>query len=274
MEELGLADQVPDLSGWARLKSLSVGEPPDVPRLPANLGRLKLPQETALAIGASKLPRNLRSLTLDLWSGEETVDLKWLRVFPDLVDLRLEGRIDSAARALVTAKSLRSLTLIDCREFLSDEGAKHIGALNELESLEIVSGPSLSDTPLSRMKGLTHLRRLKLEALAPSAENELAFLKEIKSLSELSLGFGYGPKSARGLVAILSHLAGMEQLGIHGARLTDQDLGALASMKRLRCLDLADCSGYSDAALGKLMEDLPELKEVKRSYEPTVVAGH
>jgi hypothetical protein len=45
-------------------------------------------------------------------------------------------------------------------------------------------------------------------------------------------------------------------------------LKKLADLKKLRCLDLTYTHGYTDAALAALMQALPDLQTVRRSYEP------
>jgi hypothetical protein len=261
-----------DLSSWRGLRSVDISclrpEDGSAVRLPASLEALRLSQGEALAL--QPLPGHLRSVTVMLHQPD-AVDLKWLSPLPDLRELCLQGRIDSAVKAIADLKALRALTLARGTEPVSDEGMKRIGELRQLESLEIEEvGSEVTDAGMASLRNLGELRRLNLKAMNKVTDEGFACLRDLKRLRALSLDLSLRsqPRNFDGMLSHVQALGELEELSIQGAALTDEGLKKLADLKKLRRLDLTGCDGYTDNGLRALMQALPNLQEVKRSYLP------
>jgi len=273
LEELVLHGRPADLSSWGSLRSVDMDDLGNSAesgiRLPQNLERLSLSiSRKGEAPGLQRLPRHLRSITIRIeLSPDASVDLKWLSLLPDLVELDLENATDNVVSEISGLKSVRTLTLHQsiCVVPLGDDSMKRIGEMRRLESLEITQS-SLTNAGMRQLRNLTELRVLKLSGLKEVSDRGFACLREMKSLRALTLADLSVP--ADDIIAQLQGLDALEELSINGARLTDTGLKKLADLKKLRCLDLTYTHGYTDVALAALMQALPDLHTVRRSYEP------
>jgi len=257
-----------DLASWPSLRSVDMGDLSSQEarrvRLPEGLRRLRLPMEVDSGTGPPQIPKSVQSVALYLWDTN-AIELKFLDSLPDLRDLGLETRIDSAVRAIDGLKTLRALTLTGCAEVMSLEGMKHIAKLHQLESLEI-GGVALPHSASAELRNLAGLRQLKLDELPDVADEGLAWLGDLKHLRVLNLGFGAG--SIDKMLVYVQTLGDLEELAIYGALLTDTGLKKLKDLKHLRRLDLTGSHGFTDEGLRELMEALPALQQVKYSYRP------
>jgi len=248
VEHLAFSDGA-EVSSWSRLPAVQVDMTAFGLPFPQNVDRLSLSQEMAQALGVQGLPPSVRSVALYLWDTVGVVNLMWLNSLPNLRQLYVEGRVDSAAKALVGVKCLTALVLADCRESLSDDGVKHIAELRRLESVEIMSDWNVSHAGMAQLRNLAELRRLKLGGVVTVADAGFSCLGDLKQLRELSLRLGPPLRQADGIASHVQVLPALEELAIHGATLTDVGLNRLASLKTLRRLDLTDCQGFSDEGL-------------------------
>jgi internalin A len=162
--------------------------------------------------------------------------------------------------------TLTRLTSLNIRETqVTDIGLEHLAALDQLEELDL-GGNKISGVGLDVLKLLPKLRKLSFQGIqrrnggvcwAPVVTDaEMETIGLLTGLEELNVGWGVGlglPDPAapsRPLSEMDCHLNG-------GIRVTDLGIAKLASLKRLRQLDL---SGSSITSAGlKSLGALPKL---------------
>lgn len=264
-----------DLSSWDRLRSLEIDRCSDgkvnSSRVPHKLQRLKLPGIMAETFNRQPPPQSLESVHVFLGPGLAG-DLTWLHMLPNLRELCLDDLDASMTKWIEGLRSLRALTVTGCHPMVDEEGMRRIGQLPQLESLEFIVFSDMTDTGMDALSHLMQLQRLKLTGIENVSDKGFACLRELKRLRALSLEFEYPPpRSVDGMLSHVQALGELEELALHGATLTDDDLKKLADLKKLRRLDLTDSHGYTDGGLWALMQALPNLQEVRRSYRPVEV---
>ena len=277
----------PDLSVLRGLKWLEImhvsGQDSRRAILPPGLRRLDVPYSTAarLDLGSAKrmdqVAVHLGRLPSDY---DKPRDLKWLSSLPELRELTLFGSFESDVKAVAGLTSLRRLNLTGnaCLPTIGDEGMRSLAGLSNLESLTLEDyyGGGIKELEVNAgmdvLPKLRNLRRLELRGLPAVTTPALANIWELKELRVLELHIS-GERLDEPLhdgLAGINALSELEELSLPltvRLRLTDDGLKNLASLKKLRRLDLGSIEGYTDDALASLMRALPDLQVLKRTYK-------
>lgn len=200
--------------------------------------------------------------------------LALLLSLPELRELTFDLHNDATVKVISGSRTLRGLTFIGHCGGLHDAGMKDLGAMRQLESLEIGIGwgKAISNAGLMSLKDLTNLRRLVFDGWCQEdiTPDGLACLGEMKQLRSVKFTLRDKTSGAPvdGYLARMKGLSELEELtvSVEGGNLTDEGLKNLAGLKKLRRLDLGDTEGYTDDALASLMKALPDLDVVVRSW--------
>ena len=190
-------------------------------------------------------------------------DLTWLGILPKLTQLTLINVIDEDnMEAVHGLKSLRSLTLRGpCTELaLCDDAISDVSSMTQLEELRIERSAA-TNKGIRAIRNLTQLRRL-----------ELLYLPHVTADGLASIGFG-NLKQLRVLKLrtsvvgsplddVLDDVRSLKQIEVvaPGGGITDIGLLHLSALKTLRVLDLSGSKGFTDEALSRLVESLPNLR--------------
>jgi Leucine-rich repeat (LRR) protein len=264
-----------DLSSLVALRELDIGSlrPGDNAEIlfPENLRRLTLLNDDKMVDELGRQPSLRRLQYVGIVGGVFPAVLPKL---PELVELSEMSTSDGALRGIGVLKSVRVLSLpAGCSRF-TDVGIKELGEMGQLESLEVWMTEA-TDAGLAALYGLKNLQRIELINLKQVTASGLVGLGDLKKLKVLKLYFAQ--KNAAGSIdTVLAHiktLNDLEELVIGGATLTDEGLKNLASLKKLRRLDLGGTFGFTDGGLASLMNALPDLQVVRRSYKPLADQG-
>ena len=188
--------------------------------------------------------KSLRTLILTGTSITH-VGLQHLVANENLLALDLElcdGITDAACEPLSQMKQLKSLVLKKSgfeKQRISDAGLKNLQDLAHLEVLNLY-GNAVTDAGLTHVQPLKKLRDLNL-SLLPITDAGLKHLQPLTTLERLELlyseGFA-GPSLSNGLVESLVPLSNMTTLNLTGAKLTDEGLARLQSLKKLKTLQI------------------------------------
>jgi hypothetical protein len=277
------------LRGLRRLRVYNVSSalPGDL-RLPEGLRLLELPYRTVGALDLKTAGR-IERVGLGLESYDvrrrRAKDLTWLGSLPALRDLMLTDALDSDVRAVARLASLRSLSVVPpCPVPLGKEAMKAIAGLQHLESLEVQgngwtagiirNGGTVGDDDMAALRQLSKLRHLDLRGFPEVSPKGLDFVWDLKELRTLTLDLS-AEIIADSTAAVLGHLESLsklEELCLQGT-VTDVALNKLATVKKLRRLDLTSAEGYTDAGLATLMRTLPELETLKFTIKKNLRSG-
>ena len=295
LEHLRIEDYKPapdsaDLSVLTGLKWLTIDELPDEQsvrvRLPASLRRLDV-QNHRLGTLDFQLSANIEHVQLDLATTRSifdphrrvAIDAAWLASLPKLREMKLIDPIAQDVKSIAGLESLQALTL-KTLEYLGveDEGMRMLAPLRQLESLSVIDecDGNVGSKPISEgldvLPKLPKLRRLVLIGFPVVTSKGLANVWKLTQLRALRLDLQRGSSALMndGALAHIGAMSDLEELsiGASGGTVTDKGIKSLANLKKLRRLDLSAIDGYSDDALASLMNALPNLKEVKRTYRP------
>jgi Leucine-rich repeat (LRR) protein len=214
---------------------------------------------------AERLPRLKQLEELNLFAAEFITDaaVAFLRGNRNLKRLNLRGT-DVTDTSLAYLAELTGLQALDISfTQISDVGLEHLASLAQIEELNL-GGIKISGVGLHVLKLLPKLRKLTFNGIqrrnagmcwAPVITDlELGTLAALGSLEELNIGWGIGLGSGRPS-ADVPRSGEAECRVIGGARVTDAGLAKLASLKRLKRLDV---SGSAITASGlKHLSGLP-----------------
>jgi internalin A len=235
-----------------------------------DLKRLDLSLTYVSDRGIERLAKLERLEELNLDTAESITDaaVAFLRANHRLRRLNLRGT-DVTDTGLEYVATLTALTSLDIRETqVTDVGLEHLAALSQLEELDL-GGNKISGVGLDVLKLLPKLRKLSFQGIqrrnggvcwAPVVSDaELETISLLAGLEDLNIGWGVGlglpdpAAPARPLSEMDCHLNG-------GTRVTDLGVAKLASLKRLRRLNL---SGSSITSVGlKSLSALPSLERL------------
>jgi hypothetical protein len=284
-----------DLTAMERLRSLRVGNAGETEgiklRLPPRVLELCLPIEAAGVIDAIEPLRHVEILTVDCRLSEPDANAgpglrKLFGLCPSLHRVVLEATTETALEQLARVGSLAELHL-GYGPPISEAGVIAISNVKGLESLSTECGFKMpSDRVEAAIAKMSHLRRLTspigrdcfgfaaaarkladLRALGISTgemgegclQKVAEYVGQLDKLDELELEWR-GPNT---LLKAASGLKRLRSLTLRSMAIEDADLARLSSLKELRVMNLEDSAGYGDDALAKLMESLPNLREVR-----------
>jgi Leucine-rich repeat (LRR) protein len=237
-------------------------------RLPKSLREAVFPLSMVEGVDQMRRVPHLECLKVVMPIEPHNVELVSWTMVPELTELCIENPDGFVIGKIASLKQLRALSFTgDCRR-IDDSGLRQVSQMRQLERVEIMDCLDVTDSGLRCLRGMERLRELKLLQLKQVTVAGLALLGEAKQLRKMSLGFR--PNSSIGCVdsalSRLGALEDLEELSILGATLSDGGLKSLAGLKKLRRLDLMGSYGYTDEGLSALMQSLPRLDVVKRSY--------
>lgn len=318
---LGLGVLIPPLSAgpldrraaeWAIQMHGSVRLVGDVKRI-SDLGQLPQDEfqlELVNLVGANIIPTDLRMLiglerlkivTLPgpMWNTRAGSRTDFSRELRHLAGLKTLEELTFSYTYLQTIKfkdeGVKELKpLADRLKLLSlentDVSGRHLAALKNLESLDLISCP-VTDEGVEQIRGLTKLRRLLLrDALISDAG--MQSLSKLVNLEHLDLGgtqiSDVGIKHLRGMTQLrklnllgadltdagLVHLGEMnllEELNFYGTKISNVGIDALKKLENLRHLDLR-YTRASQAGVDSLLAALPrcQVAFVDTSMRPSI----
>lgn len=172
-----------------------------------------------------------------------------------LSSIRSFGAAGTAAIGRCAA--LRVLDLAKCTQ-LDAEALVNIGALRQIEELDLSGNPGLRDRAVMSLLECTSLRRLNLAGGAFTSMG-LQALTGLRQLEQLNVGH-----NAELVAAALSHIpAGIEELTIDACPGLGPDAAGLlrGRFAKLRALHVADNAWVTDDVLRVLVE-LPSLQRL------------
>jgi hypothetical protein len=206
----------------------------------------------------------------------------------DIASLSLDvteicGHTLGDAEVLVLAEkgSLKSLDLSGS-DLVTDISVMELSKLTQLSELDLSFCNLITDRSLEALGHLPHLRRLSLNACYSVTDAGLSALAKATSLEVLSLwsceevtdagveSLSRLPRLRQlelpefaditdvGLKALATNPASLEVLRLdHLARISDEGIGALRSLKRLSKLTVQSCQEISKAGIASLQSALP-----------------
>jgi hypothetical protein len=191
-------------------------------------------------------------------------------VYDDLAGKRFDNAnvqpCDDVLKAISKLPGLKSLLLKETQA--TDEGARHIGAMNELEELFIWDARSVTDVGVSQLSRLKNLKNVHINQ-SNLTDDSLALLSSLPGIEELSLQKNHF--SDKGL----ARLGGKDRLkrlylGMSDGRITDAGLAHLKDFTKLELLDVQ----HSEVTLQGLtqLQGLPKLKTLWLSGVPISVS--
>lgn len=206
---------------------------------------------------------------LNLFASEFVTDaaLAFLRGHRGLKTLNLRGT-DVTDTSLAYISELPQLTSLDISfTQISDVGLEHLASLAQLEELRL-GGNKISGVGLHVLKLLPKLRKLSFYGIqrrnagwcwAPVVTDlELETISLLAGLEELNIGFGVALGAPR--PTELGPADGEAECRIAGGtRVTDLGLSKLATLKKLRSLDVS-----GSAITGNGVKTLAGFKELRR----------
>ena len=162
------------------------------------------------------------------WFWPGPIAVQYLTVGPDATDDDL--------RAMRGWKELNGLTIESDK--ISDAGLENVAQFNALSSLSLVS-PHVTDEGLRHLEGMNAIRWLDLDRARITGKgiDRLTQSMSLNVLSLLDTSFGDDD-----LAICAPLLPGVYTLDLSGTQITDDGIPYLASMTRLRRLELAHTS--------------------------------
>jgi hypothetical protein len=272
--DLSLAD-LPDLK-WFSIGGEVGGKLGSI-QLPARLKHLGVRQSTAIFINIESAKR-VEQLDLTLPSPDDrkstAQNLDWLGQLPELQELNLYRPLEEDLKSVAKLKQLRSLHVFgDCLSPIGNNGARSIGELPNLESLEIDDYFGGDDKELVVNSGiltlgkLVHLRRLTLHGFPSLSTANLCDIARTKQLKFLELDMvGRSTVAMEQVVNQLKTLRDLEELTILRTKLNERCVTKMREMKYLRRLKLAIANDVTDEDLANLMKSLPALQSIEVSF--------
>lgn len=227
-------------------------------------------------------PEDLLGPALKRHKGDWVASLKEIRASwqvnkqGEIISLDLPPFTTTDETMFYVAKltSLKKLDLTMAR-FVTDEGARHLSSLTNLEVLKLF-GSSIGDPGQASLSNLTNLKRLSLSG--KGTEFGLRHIARLTHLESLSIGFGIGyPVTTVGL-DFLKSMKTMQNLRLDGCEITDDGLRKvvnyfpklkslelqdglmtnvgilhLTELQNLRRLDLSECRKIGDIGISRLV---------------------
>jgi Leucine-rich repeat (LRR) protein len=207
---------------------------------------------------------NLKRLTLYGCDNVTDKGLAQLAALKSLRDLNIAyGQITLSG--INQLNSITSLIHMDISlrrrdvDFRQDGAVLDLSALNFLEKLRInfpANSEKFADEDLKCLAGLKSLKWLNISPY-DYTDKGIAYLEGLTNLEILYIGGGLG-LTDEGL-KYLSNMKKLNLLSIEINNLTDQGLRYLEEFKSLRILDIYSENDFSDAALSRLWNELPNL---------------
>jgi len=235
-----------------------------------DLKRLDLSMTYVTGRGIERLAKlaQLEELNLDTAEAITDAAIAFLRANHKLRRLNLRGTdvTDTGLEYLGTLTGLTSLNISETQ--VTDIGLENLAALDQLEELDL-GGNKISGVGLDVLKLLPKLRKLSFHGIqrrnagvcwAPVVTDaEMDTIALLTGLEDLNVGWGVG----LGLPDPMAPSRPLSEMDCHlngGIRVTDLGVAKLASLKRLRRLDL---SGSAITAAGlKSLSVLPRLERL------------
>ena len=118
---------------------------------------------------------------------------------------------------------------------ISDAGFAHVQSLRDLEILNAIDLPLLTDDALRNLSSLYHLQQVRLEFNRNFTDAGLAHLEQLKRLQTLTL---YGSAVTDRGILYLRELTDLQNLQLGRSLVTDEGARQIAQFRNLRVLDL------------------------------------
>ncbi len=267
--ELATGATAADFSPLTRVRFLSIlGGSPAKISLPGLLRALRVSYKTTPGLDLRLAP-NVRSVTIICDSHPRDAQPEYLQFLATSAGIRrlmLIQASDVDVNAIPHLDSIRRFDVEGSCILPFGDGA--ISAIRWMQGLEVPSSTTQApamDRGLASLVVFPSLCRLEATVGTGVTSNGFAAVGNASHLRALRLYFTEGRvPSARELERI-GALPELEELRIQG-QLSDEGLAALAPLRVLRRLDLRSDTGYSDAALGSLMDRVPQLVTVIRTF--------
>jgi len=209
----------------------------------AELTRLK-----KLNIGTAPVLTNSGLAKLTKMKSLESLDLNFTKV---------------TISGLAQLNAMPNLTKLDVKPLIRDNSVLDIGKLTKLEELRLRFQPrsdnSFSDEDLACLAGLKHLKSL---SIGPRnfTDKGMAYLAGLTNMERLGIG---GPNLTDQGLKCLANMKKLWSLSLSDGYFTEEGLRYLEGFKRLRYLSIPSANAFSNAALRRLRENLPNLQTLK-----------
>ena len=169
------------------------------------------------------------------------------------------GLTNRGVKAISKVRSLKTLFLLDDGNQFSDQAIGLLAALPRMEEL-ILAGQKLTDEALAKIADLKELRCLYL--VGSFSNGAMVYLKELPNLKVLRIQIeAFNDTGMR----IVSGFSGLERFSAHYmSRITDEGVGHLKKMPRLKMLDLKSAK-LTDTSL-KMLGQMPQLEYLDLPY--------
>ncbi|MDB5352627.1 MAG: hypothetical protein JWN86_3874 [Planctomycetota bacterium] len=192
------------------------------------------------------------------WLGDEYFqDVTVVSLSDNLFRLKTRPTLDSV---LTHAKTMGRLEYLDLRgNQLTDAHLARIRDLTTLESLWIQASGGLTDNGVAQLKIMTNITSLHLENATITGRG-LDHLAEIPKLEELHVP---GNRFIDADLASLSRMPHLKRLDVGGrsSEITDEGMKLIGNITTLEFVGIQD-TNTSDAGLNRL-RSLPNLKELR-----------
>ncbi len=177
--------------------------------------------------------RQLRCFKGEFLNGKQVRSLAQIRQLEELVLLSTNTDADDL-KALASLQRLRSLTLH--KNTVTDDGLKELLAFPRLQELHLYRCVAVTAAGVKQLVGCKQLRSISLVNMKLS-DADLEALGELQQLESLNLAFSTKVTGAG--LKVLIHCPRLRKLDLGGcSQLTDADFHDLASLNRLRELDV------------------------------------
>jgi Leucine-rich repeat (LRR) protein len=195
---------------------------------------------------------------LELPGGITDIGMAHIAKLKNLKHLEGGGSTDTALEHISKLQSLEYLSTGS--PGYTDAGMSHLAKLTNLKDLRL-SGESITNEVLAKLKTLKSLERLQLSKCNKVTISGLSALNALNNLTELNLKLGI-IQDYSGLD--ISGLTELEDLRLNvDAPLCDNDLACVKKLKNLRLLRIGRKGGhaFTDAGIAHL-KDLPNIREL------------
>ena len=148
---------------------------------------------------------------------------------------------DLAVRGIINQTSLEHLELEGLQT--TDLSVQWLDQLPNLRSLKL-GGGGITDVSMKYLANIPNLRTLDVSSMSQLTENGIAEIAKLRNLRVLRISKFDGPSHAAINGSMLKHFSDhprLEILELVGQRITNDDLKPLATIPRLRILDLSYC---------------------------------
>ncbi len=160
---------------------------------------------------------------------------------------------DAGAAGLGALTELEFLELSGTR--ITDLGLEHVGELTNLQILDLADNHGISDIGLAKLKTLTNLRTLMLQGTRVSGVG-LSHLKALPKLDTLSL---FSTDVGDEGVVALTDLPQLSVLYLGDTKVTDKACAPIKNIKQLKELYL-EFTDITDTGVAELQAALPDCR--------------